>query len=1390
MSKKNQRIAISWGIIVALIISLMPGLNFVHALGGVAQIENTTTVITQNGVPIPENGTLSSTDPIEVTVSFDVPVQGDNPTPANPVVKGDKVTIPLSNAFKLNSANHIVLKHEGVIVGHVKLNTDPITKMVSAEVIFDGDDQIFDGTVNTVKCEFYGMFTYDSSGAGGAPGDHVISILGKNYTIQVPHTPTYTMNKTANVDLHNKSIEWTIDIEAKKGSSHIDLADTTLKDDFSDVGKYINGSFKVGGVAATPNIAGNTFSYKFPSNSMSPIQVKYKTEIKDEIYYSFKGGIVKNKASLLDDKNKEIASDSEEVPIDPKWIKKVGKSNDDTSGGTYTPGDREVTWEITINELGKNLNGVIIRDVLANELTFQSAKWQAWNGSSWGSANSIVPNAQGEYNIGNINSMVKLTIISKYSPGTHLWGVTAIKNTAGVKWDEIPTYIDTDEIRVLIGFDSIRKTGTLDKASQKIKWNITVNTKGQSQPDLRVYDLIVYKSQEDIGVTFPFNDVTGFPPGVGKTSMYPSYSQRLLPGTITLSTGLTQNVYPLYLNGERIADLLEITGISSTKNNVITFETEIMDYNFPLSNTKKEIINYGRLFKGKDKYLRNATRKIPYDSKVLSKEMLKQDANKDYPSRVNTSLTKVPKEGFDYEDKSVVFRLSINADGINMNKIKNSKGEEFGDVYIEDVLPDGWEFVDIEPGNEYLVFNGTGNADGTVTASSTTPITLAGLTAAISGKNAKFTFNQLDKPYVILVKAKPSEALLKDYFGKNKETLVTNNLTLKGNKWTENLNVTQDVSIKSEILKKDVVSPKAAELKWTIEYKPCDTQQPIVKIEDIIPNGIELRIDDAGKFIFNGENYVAEEMNIKADGTYSVGGKITLIENDNISYDPETRILTFVIPDKSKAYRLRYITDITGEPGEIKNNVRLLGTGTEQENTLKPYMITILDGKASFKRDGWIEINKTDQAGNLLPNAEFSLYGEDGITFLRKGKTDATGKLYFKVIPEGEYFFKETSPPPGYVLNHTMHSLKVLSKGGKIISSIDGKTGPSSNQITIINNKMGNVGNLEIKKQVSGTGADKTKKFEFTINLIGDTNTYSYRGNGVPHGMIKDGDKIDLAHDESITIMNLPENLNYKVTEKDYKAEKYKTSSVNDEGSIVANTTITSVFTNKKNTSSSPYTPPTITHNPVGELKISKTVKGDKGDKSKKFEFTINLIGDSQTYEYKGEGVSDGTVKNGDVIFLAHGESIIIKKLPKGTEYKITEKDYKSDGYDTFSSGITGKIAENEMSKAEFINVKPDDSDPNNDIDNGNKDKDKDDKINNNSDNKSDLGKDNKDKNNTNINKNNKKNNVASFEKTKNPKTSDSSNDNTTKSSLIILSIALALLVIIKLRIRSARKNV
>lgn len=237
---------------------------------------------------------------------------------------------------------------------------------------------------------------------------------------------------------------------------------------------------------------------------------------------------------------------------------------------------------------------------------------------------------------------------------------------------------------------------------------------------------------------------------------------------------------------------------------------------------------------------------------------------------------------------------------------------------------------------------------------------------------------------------------------------------------------------------------------------------------------------------------------------------------------------------------------------------------------------------------------------------------------------------------------------------------------------------------TITNTKT-ETGSLKVSKTVEGNGADRNKAFKFKVELKNGgnpvsgvypldgtagskTGTIVFDENGMASFELPDG--------ESIVITGLPVGADYTVTENAYK--DYKPS---DNGK----------YNGKIETGKTGEISVVNTYDEKYDISVSKTVKGNQGDKSKNFEFVLKLTGSdglvvpgSVDIEKNGNfetmKVVDGEVK----FTLSHGEKIIFKKLPAGVKYEVTET--VTDGYKMTCDNNSGVLRTN--ANIEFVNTK------------------------------------------------------------------------------------------------------
>ena len=212
------------------------------------------------------------------------------------------------------------------------------------------------------------------------------------------------------------------------------------------------------------------------------------------------------------------------------------------------------------------------------------------------------------------------------------------------------------------------------------------------------------------------------------------------------------------------------------------------------------------------------------------------------------------------------------------------------------------------------------------------------------------------------------------------------------------------------------------------------------------------------------------------------------------------------------------------------------------------------------------------------------------------------------------------------------------------------------------------VGGLTVKKTLGGNAADANKEFSFTVTLAHDSlplnNDYGVQFTAAALGEGETGYKatatFTLKGGETKVLTGIPTGTKYTVSEADYTAEGYVTTTpTNASATIAKDGNPTVEFKNTRN---------------VGNLTVSKTVKGNAGDTTTKaFDITVtltapanvNLVG-SYTGAQSGS-ISVAATQTGaswtETFSLKNGQQIDFTGLPENTAYTVSEADYAAEGY-------------------------------------------------------------------------------------------------------------------------------
>ncbi len=229
----------------------------------------------------------------------------------------------------------------------------------------------------------------------------------------------------------------------------------------------------------------------------------------------------------------------------------------------------------------------------------------------------------------------------------------------------------------------------------------------------------------------------------------------------------------------------------------------------------------------------------------------------------------------------------------------------------------------------------------------------------------------------------------------------------------------------------------------------------------------------------------------------------------------------------------------------------------------------------------------------------------------------------------------------------------------------ESESGVPAEKVPALPTENGHVASVAFAKGDAGTDANKTK--QFTVNL---PNVSDYPKVGAYHYVLKEvaGTNAGVAYTN--------EQINVTV---------YVVNAENS-NDLVVSKVVVKVGDKKSGSITNTYS--------AGSLKVTKTVKGNLGDKDKYFEFTVKLTGETGKTYADSFAVSGGSnkanptsIKLGEktTFLLKHGETITIANLPYDVEYTVTETS--AAGYTTTFTGDQGFINAAEQTAA-FTNTK------------------------------------------------------------------------------------------------------
>ena len=427
------------------------------------------------------------------------------------------------------------------------------------------------------------------------------------------------------------------------------------------------------------------------------------------------------------------------------------------------------------------------------------------------------------------------------------------------------------------------------------------------------------------------------------------------------------------------------------------------------------------------------------------------------------------------------------------------------------------------------------------------------------------------------------------------------------------------------------------------------------------------------------------------DGAADVA--FTLADNESVVFEDIPENTKYQVTEDANKYYASYeITDAVKTVQQKKGNEQTdqsLSTGTEtvdaDENAVVTFTNTGKEPEVPETEKFKIRIKKiwndNEDSENTRPGSitVYLMQDENVIKNIELNtdngwETEIDGLEAFKEDGKTEYKYSVNEENVSGYESGTVENEETDAAG-------DG----SKVKVFTITNTKTETGSMKVSKTVEGNGADRSKAFKFKIELKNGGNpvsgVYPLDGTaGSKTGTIVFDENgkasFELSDGESIVITGLPVGADYTVTENAYKDYKPSDNGVYG-GQVEAGKTGEVSVVN--------------TYDEKYDISVSKTVKGNQGDKSKNFEFVLKLTGsDGLVVPGSVDVEKDGSfetmkVVDGEVKFtLSHGEKITFKKLPAGIRYEVTEA--VTDGYKMTCDNNSGVLRTN--ADIEFVNTK------------------------------------------------------------------------------------------------------
>ena len=796
-----------------------------------------------------------------------------------------------------------------------------------------------------------------------------------------------------------------------------------------------------------------------------------------------------------------------------------------------------------------------------NKQIYELGKWHESTKQTDGSSKYKPVDNQWVF-VKELNGLYRITVKLVYDKNIELG---SLKNDAEIHTCADAFYTKTPPVNSGIGTISKSALKSYDDKvinQGQIRWDITVDFSNVFPSDKQfVYEAFYYgtedkfkEEKDNLKANGKLDeDVLKSLVDGEKGETYFNFKQGYVKGSLDYKKGgvdtpeqdkinLAEEIIPLLnAEGKQVGEVLKISGF-----------TKIQKYDFKLKTRAQDIVskaieNPSSSFE--DKYKNTAVlavgsgdtfKTVPASSifelpsNLLNKYAIENDVNLNNMSDVSkngwksgyrdfvTGIPEVDKtKTFNYQDRSILFRIDVNPQGLKLNEYIKSLGKklegDFTKLTIKDTLQEGLTLEPIEEnGSDFYIYEAKPGEAAYIDYSITFPGSANFSSYLPPGKalkkitpeeaGVKFNKEQMSwdfdnyqgTPYFIVIRTKVSDAKFEEIMKKTaqgEEITFKNSVSMEagGNKLAT---ASGSASVKSYLLSKETPKEAGDNLEWTFNYKPFDIEFKNVVIKDELDKNITIPIDEDGNALL--DNFIIERSNkIQPDGSYADFEKVTPVKSNpkdgevSVKYEVNEHCIYFDVPDtkegeKPYSYKFTYKTsikpvDLTAET--IKNHVEMsakdeeIGANGNSEIKTQKYAAF-----ATIKDYPYFVIKKVDENNKPLAGAVFQY--TDNTDSVVNAISDKDGMVYIIKLKAGETEIKEIKAPEGYIKTNKLTKISIDdNKNVNVVSPTDSEGKGKVNDPFIVQNDKAKTTDISVMKKWVGDEAED-RPDSITVNLL------------------------------------------------------------------------------------------------------------------------------------------------------------------------------------------------------------------------------------------------------------------------------------------------------------------